>query len=57
MDQFLTIYFVLVGTAYLVKSFVIVLGELWRDLVVYTILPQTLLPSSLPPNTDQSSLC
>ena len=38
----------------------VISGEQWRDSAIYThvsILPQTPLPSRLPHNTEQSSLC
>ena len=44
----------------LIKNVVIVSGEQGRDLVTHihvSILPQTPLPSRLPHNTEQSSLC
>ena len=43
-----------------INSIVIVLGGQWRDSAIHihvSILPQTPLPSRLPYNTEQSSLC
>ena len=56
---FLTFYFVL-GYSQLTKNIVIVSAEQWRDSAIQihiSILPQTPLPSRLPHNIEQSSMC
>ena len=48
------------GYSWLINNVVIVSGEEQKDSVIYThvsILPRILLPSSLPHNTEKSSMC
>ena len=56
---FLTFYFVL-GYSWLTNNIVTVSGEQWRDSAIHiqvSILPRTPLPSRLPHNTRQNSMC
>ena len=55
---FLTFYFVL-GYSRLTNNVMIVLGGLWRDSVIHihVSILQTPLPSRLPHNIEQGSLC